>query len=76
MSGLRTVYIESTTAAALAAEAARTGRPLADVYRVHLREPDASLRVRVVNLDDRMLELLAQGMRWSEVVRRAFEAAP
>jgi len=76
MTELHTVYIESTTAAALAAEAARTGRPLAEVYREHLNEPEGALRVRVVNMDDRMLELLAQGLPWSEVVRLAFEAAP
>ena len=70
------MYIESTTAAALAAEAARSKRPLADVYREHLGERDEPLIVRVVNLDEKMLELMAQGMSWSEVVQRAFEAAP
>ena len=76
MSGLRTVYIESTTAWVLEQEAARSKRPLADVYREHLNEPVGPFRVRVVNLDDRMRELIAQGMPWSEVMRLAFEAAP
>ena len=76
MTGLRTVYIESTTAWVLKVEAARSKRSLADVYREYLKVPDESLCVRVVNLDEKLMELLAQGMPWAEVVRLAFEAAP
>jgi len=75
-SELCTVYVERETAAALAADAARRGVHLAQAYRQHFPDVELPFRVRVVNVDGRMRELLAQGRSWSEVLERAFKEEP
>jgi len=74
-SELRTVYVERETAAALAADAQRRGLHLAELYRE--RFPDIALpfRIRVIDADDRMRELMAQGLPWREVLEQAFREA-
>jgi len=74
-SELCTVYVERETAAALAVDAARRGVHLAEVYRERFPDVKLPFRVRVVDADDRMRELLSQGLPWPEVLRQAFGAA-
>jgi hypothetical protein len=72
---VRTFYFEATTAAALLAEAKHSGRTVAEVYRDHLVEPTATLRIRVVNLEERLPAVIGRCLPWDEALGFAFEDA-
>ena len=79
MGTLRTVCVEIATAAALDAEALRSGRSVSDVYREYLGRPTGPLLVKVVNLDAALQTLIraqpvGHPVPWPDLVREAMEA--